>query len=91
MDEDKTSHSVYQVEAVETMRQTMVVEDGLPDLPLQDLSVTQLFQIDMRIMMEREAVQYGGVEEMLECFESEFEDAKAYSSLEEFMKMLTSP
>ena len=89
VDEDESFTSEYNLELVEAMRQTMVAEGGLPDLAQQDLSVTQLIQIDMRITMEREAVQYGGVEEMLKCFESEFENAKVFSSLAEFMLMLT--
>ena len=89
MNKEEAFTSEYKPELVEAMRQTMVADGGLPDLALQDLSATQLFQIDMRIMMEREAVQYGGVEEMLESFESEFENATAYSSLAEFMLMLT--
>jgi hypothetical protein len=65
----------------------MVREKIIPDLPIDKLSEHAIMLMDNRLMMEREALPYGGVDEMLKAFESDFAAARSYS-VPEFIAML---
>ena len=71
MSEEEVFEPYYDPARREAMRQTMVNEGFLSNLPLQALSDTERMQIDNRLMMEDQAVSYGGIDNMLDSFEEE--------------------
>jgi hypothetical protein len=71
----------------EAVRVAMVREKIIPNLPIDELSDHATMLVDNQAMMERETLPYGGVDEMLKAFESEFADARSYS-VPEFIAML---
>lgn len=88
MTDDVLAEPYYDPERREVMRQTMIAEGFMPDVPMHELSDVERMQIDNRLLMEDQAVEYGGIDAMLNSFEQEMKTAKSYDSVEAFMASL---
>jgi hypothetical protein len=86
--DDALAEPYYDPDRREIMRQTMIAEGFMPNMPMHELSDVEWMQIDNRLMMEDQAVEYGGINEMLDTFEREMKTAKSYDSVEAFMASL---